>query len=668
MEALQVAVGVSVLFAPKLGVALMGGSMLSQYLQSRNRKKKAMQRQNASGSDEWVVVPPDRQAVVYPTQLRWSQITCLYTKQGQQEARVLLDNQSGQASPGRLLGIMGPSGSGKTTLLKILAGKLPFNNNLKLLGYITVNGHPITGNHYKQAYIPQEDIFYSQLTTRETIELAAQLQLPEGISESSRQQLVDNILLKMGLQSCEDTRVGDNKVRGISGGEKKRLSIACQLLGRPPLVLVDEPTTGLDAFQAYQVMQSLKQLASNGHTVVCSIHQPRSSIFAMFDDLLLLAEGKPVYFGPASEALLHFETLGYDCPEHYNPAEFMADLISVDYTQEEESRARIQHLCNTFTANDVPVEAELIKMNGEEEVAEEINGNEVVGLGKQFRLLLQRSWKQVKRDKTTIIIRAVTSVQTAFVFGSVWFRLRRRFSSTPSRLGLMQVVATYIGQTFIFKTLNVFLKEKTIVTRERSQNSYGVAPYLLSKTVAELPFNFLYPFLFTLPLYPLTGLYFTPRRFLNFVGLCTLDAFASTSLSLAIGAAAPSTDAALVLGPAISIIFVVFGGLYIKIDDVPTIWRWIPKISMITRAYEGLVLNEYKGTYLDPEEGDKIAKYCGNDVVEQVGFDGLSIRQVVGASMSILIFNYWLTYIILKAKKPKFQEIEEPLVEDYVQA
>eukprot|EP01023_Acetabularia_acetabulum_P032906 TRINITY_DN30756_c0_g1_i6.p4 TRINITY_DN30756_c0_g1~~TRINITY_DN30756_c0_g1_i6.p4 ORF type:complete len:148 (-),score=37.36 TRINITY_DN30756_c0_g1_i6:416-859(-) len=145
-----------------------------------------------------------------------------------------------------------------------------------------------------------------------------------------------------------------------------------------------------------------------------------------------------------------------------------------------------------------------------------------------------------------------------------------------------------------------------------------------------------------------------------------MDAFAATSLSLAIGAAAPSTDAALVLGPAISIVFVVFGGLYIKIDDVPLLWRWIPKVSMITRAFEGMVLNEFRGTYLDAEEGDKIAKFSGDDVVKQVGFQDLSVGTTLYASLRVMMFNYWITYLILKSQKPKFQNLEEPLVEDYV--
>ncbi|CAN0023380.1 unnamed protein product, partial [Sphacelaria rigidula] len=129
-----------------------------------------------------------------------------------------------------------------------------------------------------------------------------------------------------------DTIVGDEKTRGISGGEKKRLSIACQLFGTPSLIFCDEPTSGLDSFQAERVMSTLRELAENGHTVVCSIHQPRSSIFRMFDDLLVLSEGQVMFHGPADRAVGYFRSKGFSMPANTNPGEFAIDVVSIDYT------------------------------------------------------------------------------------------------------------------------------------------------------------------------------------------------------------------------------------------------------------------------------------------------------------------------------------------------
>ncbi|GFZ21464.1 ABC-2 type transporter family protein [Actinidia rufa] len=266
-----------------------------------------------------------------PVTLRWSNITCSLSDKSSKAVRFLLKDLSGEAEPGRLLAIMGPSGSGKTTLLNVLAGQIVASPRLHISGLLEVNGRPISNRSFKFAYVRQEDLFFSQLTVRETLSLAAELQLQEISSVEERDEYVNKLLFKIGLVSCADSRVGDAKVRGISGGEKKRLSLACELIASPPVIFADEPTTGrsicskyramglgglglgsLDAFQAEKVMETLRQLAQDGHTVICSIHQPRGSVYAKFDDIVLLTEGALVYAGPAhDEPLAYFSKFGF---------------------------------------------------------------------------------------------------------------------------------------------------------------------------------------------------------------------------------------------------------------------------------------------------------------------------------------------------------------------
>ncbi|CAN0331964.1 unnamed protein product, partial [Hapterophycus canaliculatus] len=183
-----------------------------------------------------------------------------------------------------------------------------------------------------KAYVKQEDVFYSQLTVRETLLMAARLRLPQSMSLHEKTAMVDDLINKLGLSKVADTIVGDEKTRGISGGEKKRLSIACQLFGTPSIIFCDEPTTGLDSFQAERVMETLRQLAEDGHTVICSIHQPRSSIYAMFDDVLLLSEGRIMFQGPAGRVADFFRAKGHKMPANTNPGDFAVDVVSVDYT------------------------------------------------------------------------------------------------------------------------------------------------------------------------------------------------------------------------------------------------------------------------------------------------------------------------------------------------
>lgn len=157
---------------------------------------------------------------------------------------------------------MGPSGSGKTTLLTALSGRVPRSKSMKLQGRVMVNGVPLSQSTIPIGYVPQNDMFYSQMTVLETLTITAALRLPKSATEDEREAAIEEALTTLDLRAVADTIVGDKKTRGISGGEKKRLSIACELLSKPNLLFLDEPTTGLDAFQSLQVCCILKLVSA----------------------------------------------------------------------------------------------------------------------------------------------------------------------------------------------------------------------------------------------------------------------------------------------------------------------------------------------------------------------------------------------------------------------
>lgn len=154
-----------------------------------------------------------------------------------------------------------------------------------------------------QAYVTQEDVLLGTLTVKETISYSANLRLPTSMTKDEVNSIVDGTLIEMGLQDCADRLIGNWHLRGISGGEKKRLSIALEILTRPRLLFLDEPTSGLDSASAFFVVQTLRNVARDGRTVISSIHQPSSEVFALFDDLYLLSGGETVYFGEAKMAV-----------------------------------------------------------------------------------------------------------------------------------------------------------------------------------------------------------------------------------------------------------------------------------------------------------------------------------------------------------------------------
>ncbi|KAH6853934.1 hypothetical protein B0I37DRAFT_300365 [Chaetomium sp. MPI-CAGE-AT-0009] len=240
----------------------------------------------------------------------------------------ILTGIQGMAHPGELTAIMGASGAGKTTFLDILARK---NKRGQVSGEFYVNGEKVSDTDYKNAtgFVDQEDTMLPTLTVHETILTSALLRLPRDMTRASKEQRVFEVEKQLGIYHIRDSLIGseEGKGRGISGGEKRRVSIACELVTSPSILFLDEPTSGLDAYNAYNVIECLVTLAKTyKRTVIFTIHQPRSNIVALFDRLILLAQGKTVYSGPLHQCQDYFDHIGYNCPPGFNIADYLVDL------------------------------------------------------------------------------------------------------------------------------------------------------------------------------------------------------------------------------------------------------------------------------------------------------------------------------------------------------
>lgn len=250
---------------------------------------------------------------------------------GVETQKKLLDNVEFCARPGQMIAIMGPSGAGKTMLLNALAGRLRprRRDRTSYTGHVYYNGKAadFTSLRSLSCYVTQEDVLFEHLTVRETLQFSARLRLPE-LSEAQLSTKVADVIETFGLEKCQNVIVGGIKKKGISGGQKKRLSIASEMLSNPSLVFLDEPTSGLDSSLAYDVLEVMIKLAREKKTVICTIHQPRSQLFQLFDQLVLLCGGKIVYHGPAAGAQEYFASIGHPCPWQFNPADFFLDLMS----------------------------------------------------------------------------------------------------------------------------------------------------------------------------------------------------------------------------------------------------------------------------------------------------------------------------------------------------
>ncbi|XP_065050896.1 ABC transporter G family member 22-like isoform X2 [Musa acuminata AAA Group] len=268
----------------------------------------------------------------------------------------ILNGITGSASPGELLALMGPSGSGKTTLLSLLGGRI--RGNL-VEGTITYNDEPYTKSLKRRiGFVTQDDVLFAHLTVRETLTYAALLRLPNKMSRQQKEERAMDVIYELGLERCQDTMIGGSFVRGVSGGERKRVSIGNEIIINPSLLLLDEPTSGLDSTTALRIMQVLRDIAEAGRTVLTTIHQPSSRLFHRFDKLILLGKGSLLYFGKASEALVYFSTIGCSPLIAMNPAEFLLDLANgntndISIPSELEDKVQIENLGSDIR-NDKP--------------------------------------------------------------------------------------------------------------------------------------------------------------------------------------------------------------------------------------------------------------------------------------------------------------------------
>jgi len=622
---------------------------------------KALRKRGSEESEIGEVPSAEVSDKVKPVTLRWKNLS--YKAETRKAGSIqILKECTGQAKPGHLLAVMGPSGAGKTSLINVLASQVPKSGRVEIRGQLSCNSYEKTVDH-PQAYVPQNPNFFSCLTVGETLQFAARARLPSSVTTEEREKLVEELILKLGLSKCADSFVGSATTQGISGGERKRLSIASEMIGTPALIFVDEPTSGLDSFQAEQVVGALRVLAKEGHTVVCSIHQPRGSIYNMFDDLCLISEGQTLFCGPVDEVLGHFSAMGLPLPSRANPPEFLADMISIDYSdpvRSAECRDRISSLSNAYREKFAPTVNVSLDLN---ESSSKHVGHPLLSWWDQLNMLFGRSVRQVKRDTKSNMARIIPSITSALMFGMIYWRLGRDQSGIQNRLGFLTVCATNTAMLSMTRTLKVFPPEKSVVDRERARHSYHVLPYLLGKVVAELPAVLAPPLIFGSILYPMAGLEGSIGRFTRFLSVLAVEGMASGAIGLAIGSFSPTAEIALSVGPSIMLVFILFGGFYVSDQSVPWVLRWIPRVSVIRWSYKTLAVNQFQGIEFLTEGPTDTA--TGEQVLQRLGSADESYASGLVELVRITSFFYVVSYWILTRRKKAFQELLE---EDDVEA
>ncbi|KAK7111239.1 protein white-like isoform X1 [Littorina saxatilis] len=565
---------------------------------------------------------------------------------------------SGVVQPGTLLAIMGASGAGKSTLMNVLA-----NRNLKdysIEGHIKVNGLSVSnGIRNISAYVQQDDLFFGTLTVRETLTFRAQLGMDQRVKKEARLQRVEEVIQELGLTKCSDTQIGQaGTKKGISGGEAKRLSFACEMLTNPRLMFCDEPTSGLDTFMAQNVVQTLKNMAQKNRTILCTIHQPSSEIFAMFDRVLLLAEGRVAFLGASSAAQEFLRGLNYRCPVNFNPADFFILTLAIVPGKETECRQKVNTICDAFseTAEAKDIQQTITELNAHAEensaIVEEAFANSArneANWGRQFAILLWRSWVSLFRDVVLFRVRVMQTLVMGLVLGLIYLRLeydQKGVQNINGGMFLLLMQATFVN---MFAVVNSFPAEMGIFMREYGSGLYRTDAYFLAKSFAELPTFVVLAFVFITIDYWMMGLYETWQAYLIAAGIIIIVTNIAVSFGLLVSTIAGNVNLALAIAPPLLIPLLMFGGFFLNDESVPVYFVWLKYLSWFKYANELMSVNQWKN--VDSITCRDIATKCrytsGQDVLTSISYSEDNTYQNVGCLFALLIGLRVLSFIFL---------------------
>jgi ABC-type multidrug transport system ATPase subunit len=533
--------------------------------------------------------------------------------------RCILHGVSGCVQSGELFAVMGLSGSGKTTLLQVLGLKAKGN----ITGYISTYKAGWTVGR-SISYLWQDDAFYPcvQYTIRDQLMFSALVRLPSNLSYTALTSAVSQVLDQVRLQHCADT-----SLLSVSGGERRRTSIAKELLSKPSLLLLDEPTTGLDAAAAYDILALLRGVATQrGIPVVCTIHQPSTRSFYLFDGVLILCEGRCVYRGPPADCMTYLSTAGFPPPMTagfcaYNPADYWMDLL---YTQEVDPTTGVAPrytLMNAWYVHErrllggtadvewrAPQAREPAQAVSETHSLlsdfnncvsplvcdKELNATEhgantgteraspekqlVTGGGKARQVYAV--WRRSYRANWRVQLGTVSLLQTlamALLVGLCWYQLPQVEHRASDLAGWAFFTAAYWFFAGLYEGMLEYLPERAVLQRELQAGDYTILACFVGKTLATVPAQVILPWLYLTLAYPLIAVGFNMRSYLCLTGVMILTTMTGSSIGVLIGTATTDYHLAASLTTVVSLAMLIVGGFYLQ--QLPS---WLAALSVLS--------------------------------------------------------------------------------------
>ncbi|XP_050212985.1 pleiotropic drug resistance protein 1-like isoform X3 [Mercurialis annua] len=577
--------------------------------------------------------------------------------QGITEDRLqLLKGVSGAFRPGVLTALMGASGAGKTTLMDVLAGR---KTGGYIEGHITISGYPKKQQTFARisGYCEQTDIHSPHVTVYESLLYSAWLRLPTEVNSNTRKMFIEEVMELVELTSLKEALVGLPGVNGLSIEQRKRLTIAVELVANPSIIFMDEPTSGLDARAAAIVMRTVRNTVDTGRTVVCTIHQPSIDIFDAFDELFLLKRGgQEIYVGPVGRHACHliryFEEIEgvVKIKDGYNPATWMLEITTA-----------AQEAALGIDFNDIYKKSELYGRNKAliKELSRPTLGSKDLYFPTRYsqQILTQCTtclWKQhwsYWRNPTYSAVRLLFTTFIALMMGTIFWNLgtkRSRIQDINNAMGSMYAAVLFLGFLNASSVQPVVAVERTVFYRERGAGMYSALPYAFGQVVIELPYIFVQTITYGSIVYAMIGFEWTISKFIWYLFFMYVTFLYFTLYGMMTVAVTPNHSIAAIVATAFYAIWNLFSGFIVPRTRIPVWWRWNYWACPVAWTLYGLVASQYGDVTEQLDSGETVQHFLRNYFGFEHDFIGIVAVVLVAIcvlfgfifALSIRAFNF----------------------------
>lgn len=513
----------------------------------------------------------------------------------------LLHDVTGVFRPGVLTALMGVSGAGKTTLMDVLAGR---KTSGTIEGEIRIGGYPKNQSTFARVsgYCEQTDIHSPQITVEESVLFSAWLRLAPQIDSKTKAAFVREVLETIELDGVKDSLVGIPGVSGLSTEQRKRLTIAVELVANPSIIFMDEPTSGLDARAAAIVMRAVKNVVETGRTIVCTIHQPSIDIFESFDELILLKTGgRVIYLGPmgqhSSRVIEYFEGISGvpKIRDNYNPATWMLEVTSTSAEAE----------LGVDFAN-IYKESSLCKNNNElvNQYSTPPPGSKDLHFPTRFS---QNNWGQLKsclwkqhlsywRSPSYNLMRVFHMILSSLLFGILYWKQGKELNNQQdlfTLFGAMFVAVIFLGINNCSSVIPYVTTERNVLYRERFAGMYSPWAYSLAQVIIEIPYLFIQTIAFVIITYPMIGFYWSLYKVFWYFYAMFFTLLYFSYLGMLLVSITPNFQVAAILSSCFYTMMNLFAGFVIPHPQIPKWWLWLYYMCPTSWTLDGLLTSQY---------------------------------------------------------------------------